>query len=48
MGVNTLILQKRKPYVQYIIDVWSPIPFQEAESFSYTPYVVTGAVTATG
>ena len=34
--------------MQYIVDVGSTIPFQEAESFSYTPYVVIGMVMATG
>ena len=33
--------------MSYIEDVGSPTPFQEAESFSYTPYI-RGVVTAKG
>ena len=40
MGVSVPIPSETKPYVLYVVGVGSPIPFQEADPFSYTPYVV--------
>ena len=37
-GVRTLTPSERKPYTLYVKDVKLPIPFQEAEHFSYTIY----------
>ena len=39
VGVSAPILQ-RGNYLPYVVGVGSPIPFLEAESFSYTTYVV--------
>ena len=37
--VSTPRMSQRKPYVPYVGDVGSPIPFQVAESFSFTQSV---------
>ena len=40
LWVSANLFCQRNPYVPYITGVGSPMPFQEAELFSYTPYVV--------
>ena len=43
LGMITPIPSDRKPYIAYVVGGGSPIPFQGAESFSYTPYVMAVA-----
>ena len=46
LGVSTPMPSERKPYMTYIVRVWSSLPFEEAESFSYMPYII-GVATLT-